>query len=170
MNPPSPSAHAVVRPVTSGDLDRWLPLWSAYNEFYGRTGPTALSDEVTEQTWSRFLDPQVPVFALVAELGDELVGLAHYLFHPSTTALGPVCYLQDLFTAPAARGAGIATSLIAKVAEVAEGFGAGRVYWQTHESNQRARRLYDAVGEATGFIIYRKLLRRVGKTATAKGS
>jgi hypothetical protein len=46
------------------------------------------------------------VHCLVAESGDELLGLAHYLFHRSTTMIEPVCYLQDLFTAAARVSAG----------------------------------------------------------------
>jgi len=36
--------------------------------------------------------------------------------------------------------------------------GATRVYWQTHETNATAMRLYDRVAERTGFVIYRKLV------------
>ena len=96
--------------------------------------------------------------ALVAEEGGQLVGLAHYLFHRSTTAIGDSCYLQDLFTVPAARGRGIAQALIGAVYERATHAGAARVYWQTHETNATAQRLYDRVAERSGFIVYRKLL------------
>jgi len=30
-----------------------------------------------------------------------------------------------------------------------------RVYWQTHEANAVARRLYDRIAERSGFLIYR---------------
>ena len=83
-----------VRFVTRGDFDKWLPLWDGYNAFYGRAGATALAREITERTWSRFFDAYEPVHCLVAESGDELLGLAHYLFHRSTTMIEPVCYLH----------------------------------------------------------------------------
>jgi len=85
-----------IRPVTQADHHQWLPLWQGYNAFYGRAGETALPEGITQATWERFLNPLEPVFALVAESEGELVGLAHYLFHRSTTRLEPVCYLQDL--------------------------------------------------------------------------
>jgi GNAT superfamily N-acetyltransferase len=101
-----------IRPVTTSDFKAWRPLWAGYNRFYGRSGPTALADEITAMTWSRFFDAYEPVHALVAEAGGELVGLTHYLFHRSTTRIVPVCYLQDLFTAESVRGRGVGKALI----------------------------------------------------------
>jgi GNAT superfamily N-acetyltransferase len=149
-------APLAIRPVAAADLAAWRPLWDGYNAFYGRAGETALPDEVTRVTWSRFLDDAEPVHALVAELDGRIAGLAHYLFHRSTTAIGPSCYLQDLFTAEAARGRGVAAALIEAVAARARAAGAPRLYWQTHETNAPARRLYDRVAERSGFIVYRR--------------
>ena len=94
--------------------------------------------------------------ALVAELDGCLVGLTHYLFHRSTTLLAPICYLQDLFTVPERRRTGVGRALIEAVYRRAEQAGSARVYWQTHETNLLARRLYDQVAERSGFIVYRK--------------
>jgi GNAT superfamily N-acetyltransferase len=145
-----------IRPIERADYARWLPLWDGYNAFYGRSGPTALAGEITQATWSRFFDPAEPVHGLVAERGAELLGIAHCLFHRSTTLLAPTCYLQDLFTAQAARGQGIGRALIEAVYERARGAGSARVYWQTHETNATARALYDKVAAHYGFIVYRK--------------
>ena len=148
-----------VRAVRGSDFSAWLPLWTGYNAFYGRSGATALPEEVTRTTWSRFFNPAEPVRALVAE-GEEgrLLGLAHYLFHRSTNTIASTCYLQDLFTDHAARGRGVASALIAGVCDAARAAGAARVYWHTHESNKTARRLYDRVAELSGFIVYRTAL------------
>ena len=106
------SSELTVRFVTRQDYDQWLPLWDGYNAFYGRSGPTALAPEITGMTWARFFDAYEPVHALVADSGGKLLGLTHYLFHRSTTAIEPVCYLQDLFTNQAARGKGVGRALI----------------------------------------------------------
>jgi GNAT superfamily N-acetyltransferase len=151
------SDSLIVRPVSRSDFDRWLPLWDGYNAFYGRSGETALASEITRTTWARFFDAYEPVHALVAESGEQLVGLVHYLFHRSTTAIAPVCYLQDLFTDGAARGKGIGGALISEVYEQARQAGVSRVYWQTHETNHTAQTLYDKVAERSGFIVYRKV-------------
>jgi GNAT superfamily N-acetyltransferase len=113
------SASLLVRPAVPSDYERWLPLWDGYNAFYGRSGVSALAPEITRMTWTRFFDAYEPMHALVAENGDRLVGLAHYLFHRSTTAMAPVCYLQDLFTDASTRGQGIGGALISEVYEYA---------------------------------------------------
>lgn len=144
----------VVRALQENDFRGWKPLWDDYNAFYGRQAQTALPSEITQIAWQRFLDPCEPVFALVAEADSELVGLTHYLFHRSTTRVEPTCYLRDLFTIESRRGCGIGRALIDGVCRAAKEAGAYQVYWQTHQSNVVARRLYDSVGENEGFIVY----------------
>jgi GNAT superfamily N-acetyltransferase len=144
--------------VTPQDFGRWLPLWDAYNEFYGRVGNTALPRATTQATWERFFESGEPVHALVAERDGELIGMAHYLFHRSTISIPPTCYLQDLFTTERARGQGVGRALIDDVYERAKAAGSSRVYWQTHETNVTAMRLYDGLAERSGFVVYRKAL------------
>jgi GNAT superfamily N-acetyltransferase len=152
------SGKLSVRFVVREDYEQWLPLWDGYNAFYGRSGATALSPEITRMTWARFFDAYEPVHGLVAESNGQLLGLTHYLFHRSTTAIEPVCYLQDLFTNNAARGRGVGSALINRVYEQARLAGSSRVYWQTHQTNLTAMQLYDKVAERSGFVVYRKLL------------
>jgi GNAT superfamily N-acetyltransferase len=150
-------AEALIRPVIGADREKWEKLWVGYNEFYGRTGPTALEPKITDTTWDRFFDSYEPMHALVAERGDDLLGLAHFLFHRSTISLQPVCYLQDLFVDKEARGQGMARALIEAVYDRAQAASASRVYWQTYETNEQAMALYDKVAEKSGFLVYRKL-------------
>jgi len=151
------SSELIIRPVARQDYDQWLPLWDGYNAFYKRSGPTALDPEITRMTWARFFDAYEPVHALVADSGGELLGLVHYLYHRSTTAIAPNCYLQDLFTSAAARGKGVGRALINGVYERAKVAGSPRVYWQTHNTNHTAMQLYDKVADRSGFVVYRKL-------------
>ena len=145
-----------VRAIRQDDYPAWRPLWDGYNAFYGRKGETALPQDITETTWRRFLDPDEPVFALVAEDQARLVGLVHYLFHRNTTRVENICYLQDLFTLEAQRGRGIGRALIEAVYEQARSAGVKPVYWQTHESNSAGRLLYDKVARCDGFIVYER--------------
>lgn len=153
-SPESESSSLQVRPIQREDHAAWRPLWDGYNAFYGRSGSSALPEAITQATWARFFNPIEPVFALVAVEGSRLLGLAHYLFHPSTTRIGPVCYMQDLFTDPERRGEGIGRALIQAVYAEAALAGASRAYWHTQSSNAAGRALYDRVAEHTGFIVY----------------
>ena len=151
-------SNLTIRPINKEDYDQWIPLWEGYNAFYKRSGPTALDPEITRTTWNRFFDESEPIFALVAECDGKLVGMAHYLFHRSTSAIMPVCYLQDLYTDIELRGKGIGRALIEGVHLIAKVAGASRYYWLTHETNETARKLYDKVAERSGFIVYRKTM------------
>jgi GNAT superfamily N-acetyltransferase len=143
-----------VRPIAEADYEGWRPLWDGYNAFYGRVAETALPERVSASTWRRFFDPCEPVFALVAEVEGEVVGLAHYLFHRSMTRIEDICYLSDLFTLQALRGRGVGRLLIEGVCERARAAGSTRVYWQTHETNAPGRLLYDQVARHLGYIVY----------------
>lgn len=147
------SAEFVIRPVRESDHAQWRALWQGYLDFYRMTVP----GPVTEQTWRRFLDPEFPVHALCADNGEgRLLGVTHYLFHYVTAAIGPRCYLQDLFTVPEARGQGVGRALIEAVYAAADTRGADQVYWLTATDNATARALYDRVAQATSFIKYRR--------------
>jgi GNAT superfamily N-acetyltransferase len=141
-----------IRPIVPGDRTQWERLWRGYLIFYKATMPAA----GTDLTWSRFFDAYEPMHALVAEEGGTLVGLVHYLYHRNTRMVGPVCYLQDLFTGENARGKGVGRALIEAVYAAAKQAGSPRVYWQTHETNTRAMLLYDKLADKSGFIQYRK--------------
>lgn len=131
------------------DRKRWTELWRAYLAFYG----TELPDEIYDRTWARILDGTA-LHGLAARSDGAIVGITHYLFHPSAWTLTPVCYLQDLFVDPAHRGQGAARALIEAVADRARAQASTRLYWLTQEHNATARALYDRVARYSGFIRY----------------
>ncbi|GJD48048.1 hypothetical protein OPKNFCMD_0763 [Methylobacterium crusticola] len=143
-----------IRPLRPDERAAWDPLWQGYLAFYGASLDPAASDT----TWARLHDPAEPMHALVAERDGAVIGLVHYVFHRSTWTVGPYCYLQDLFTAQAARGRGAGRALIEAVYAAARAAGASRVYWLTQESNATARALYDTLADRPGFIQYRTIL------------
>jgi GNAT superfamily N-acetyltransferase len=143
-----------IRSLSPDDRPAWEPLWAGYQAFYQTSIPPA----TTDATWQAFHNPQTPVHALGAFQDGQLLGIVHYLFHHSTWTVGPYCYLQDLFTAPEARGKGVGRALIEAVATAAREAGASRVYWLTHETNAQAMALYDQVATRSGFVQYRRLL------------
>jgi GNAT superfamily N-acetyltransferase len=143
-----------IRPLGADDRRAWEPLWAGYLTFYG----ASVAPEVTDTTWARLMDPAEPMHVLGCFDGEALIGIVHYIFHRSTWTIGNYCYLQDLFTAEAARGRGAGRALIEAVYDRAREAGASRVHWLTQESNATARALYDQVADRPGFIQYRRIL------------
>lgn len=141
-----------LRDLAPSDRAAWDTLWAGYLDFY----ETRLDPAVSQATWDRLLDPAWPMFALVADLEGETIGLVQCVMHPATWAIGPYCYLEDLYVAPQARGTGAGRALIEAVYARADAMGAARVYWLTHEGNTTARQLYDRVAQHLGFIQYRR--------------
>jgi len=140
----------VVRPLQPADKAAWSPLWQGYLTFYEEPLP----DAITDRTWARLMDPQFDLHGIGVEADGRLVGICHYLFHPSTWSEGPYCYLEDLFVSPDIRGGGYGRALIESVYAAADVRGAGRVYWATQETNDTARRLYDRIANLTPFVQY----------------
>ncbi|MEO1041387.1 MAG: GNAT family N-acetyltransferase [Pseudomonadota bacterium] len=141
----------MIRALAESDRAAWEPLWQGYLTFYEAT----LTDEQTEITWNRLLDPAEPVFGLVAETDDGVKGLAHALPHLSTWAEVGYLYLEDLFVAPETRGLGLGRALIEDLYRIADQRGISRVYWATKHDNP-ARRLYDQLASESGFVQYRR--------------
>ena len=145
----------MIRALTADDYPGWLPLWRGYLRFYRGE----VSDEVTLGTFRRLAGGLDGMTGLVAEdpAGTGgLAGLAHLVFHPSTWASQPYCYLEDLFVTPPARGSGLSRQLIDAVYAEADRRGAARVYWETQEYNGAARSLYDLVAHRTSFVVYER--------------
>lgn len=143
-----------IRPVTPDDHAVWLLLWRGYQTFY----KTDIPAEVSDHSWARFLDPNEPMHAAIAWQNDKAVGLVHWIYHRSCWTAGDYCYLQDLFVAPDTRGTGAGRKLIEHVYDHATNASAARVYWLTQEDNVTAMKLYDRIGDKSGFIQYRKML------------
>ena len=145
--------RVTIRALAPDDRSTWEPLWEGYNRFYERTIPA----EVTEVTWSRLMAPGEDPHGLAAvDAGGRLVGFTHFLFHRSTSQVGPTCYLEDLFVSTDVRKSGAGRALIKAVYAAADAAGAEQVYWLTEATNERARRLYDQVATVTPFVEYRR--------------
>lgn len=143
-----------IRPLTATDHADWHRLWGDYLAFY----QTTLPEEVYAATFARLLgDDPHDFHGLLALVDGRPLGLAHYLFHRTCWKIEQICYLQDLFVAPEARGTGLGRALIEAVYAQADKAGAAQVYWLTQEFNTTARQLYDRVGKLTPFIRYNRL-------------
>lgn len=85
---------------------------------------------------------------------DRPVALANlrWFARPSTATMG--LYLDDLFTAPEARGSGAAGALLKHAARIAGDGGGSVVRWITAADNAAARSVYDAYAVATPWVTY----------------
>lgn len=143
--------EVIVRAVEPGDSAAWREMWRGYNTFYGVTLP----ENVSETTWKRILDPASMVNALLAtDAAGNALGFANYVLHPYTWGEGQICYLEDLFVRPEARGQGAGRALIEALIQLSQERGWDRLYWVTHEDNTTARKLYDSFGKADDYVRY----------------
>lgn len=140
-----------IRPLRASDEADWRRLWTGYLAYYETTVP----EPVYASTFARLLgdDPQ-DFSGRIATVGGRPLGLVHYLFHRHCWKIENVCYLQDLYVDPQARGAGLGRRLIEAVYAAADANGTPAVYWLTQEFNAPARLLYDQVAKVTPFIRY----------------
>ena len=140
-----------IRPLETGDKPAWIPLWRGYLDFY----ETVLPDTVYDVTFARLTSPDHPDQAgLLAVEDGRAVGLVHTITHAHNWRVENVTYLQDLYTAPEARGRGVGRALIEAVYARADAEDRPSVYWLTQDFNTQARQLYDRIGTLTPFIKY----------------
>lgn len=141
-----------IRPLTAADRAAWEPLWQGYLTFYKAT----LVPEATPTTWARLMDPAEPMFVRGAFENGKLLGIVQCVLHRTTWNPKDICYLQDLFTVPEARGKGVGKALIEQVYAEARENNWFRVYWQTYDTNAVAQVLYNKMADRPGIIVYRK--------------
>lgn len=140
-----------VRAVRASDEAAWREMWAAYCAFYEESLP----EEVTANVWARMRDETGMISGVIAE-GQEGValGFANYVLHPHTWSDKTLCYLEDLFVRPEARGRSVGHALIGHLIATGQAQGWKRVYWHTNVENATARRLYDRFTPADDFVRY----------------
>lgn len=144
-------SEITVRPLAKTDMAAWEPLWQGYLTFY----KSSVAPAVTRLTFDRLTSGTEPMGAFIAEQEGRAIGIVNFVLHRTTWSASDICYLQDLFVVPDIRGGGVGARLIEAVRALAEEKGCFRVYWQTHESNDVAMKLYDKVAQKSGFLVYR---------------
>ncbi len=140
-----------VRYVTAKDEAVWRDLWRDYLAFY----KTARDEDVYAQTWARILDPDVEMFAKVAETPEHgVVGIVNFLYHKYFWGPENRIYLNDLYVRPDVRGTGAGKAMIDAVVDHAKAHNCEQVWWFTAEDNAVARKLYDRVATLSPFVKY----------------
>lgn len=104
--------------------------------------------EATEETVAASLfGPGAVARAIVCEAPDGTpAGFAVWFLSYSTWQARNGLYLEDLYVAPAHRGAGVGRQLLRHLARIAVSKGCGRFEWSVLDWNEPAIRVYDAIG------------------------
>ncbi|WP_029089172.1 GNAT family N-acetyltransferase [Brevibacterium album] len=139
-----------VRPLTASDEPRWRELFRGYRAFY----LLPESEEVVSRVWDWLMDPAHECEGLVAEGPDGITAIGHHrrFARPSTGTVG--IWLDDLFTAPEARGRGAGRAIIAHLTALASAEDSSVVRWITAADNRQAQALYDRVAARTDWVTY----------------
>lgn len=140
--------------ATPADEPAWRRLWDGFLDHYALTLP----ESTTAATWARIIDPDHRMSCRLAWLDGQPQGFAIHHHHCSSWVPGDDLYLEDLFVAPQARGAGLGRALIEDLIAIGRAKGFHRLYWNTDRDNTAARWLYDQFCRDDGHIRYRLTL------------
>lgn len=131
-----------VRPATTVDAPTVGRLLFDFNTEFDTP---ALSAQEFAERFSTLLGRE-DVLVLLAEAGGEAVGLAYLTLRPTPYGDGPILELEELYTAPAARGQGIGSAMIADILALGQERGAVEIRITVHEVDIEARRFYERHG------------------------
>lgn len=133
-----------IRPATEADLDAALPLFAAYQRFYGVDAPDDARNRAFLTT--HFLAPSDRGLLLLAFEDDQLLGFANVYWTFESVAATEHAIMNDLFVVDAARGKGVGRALIDASVAAARDRGLPSLSWVTALDNRKAQRLYEQTG------------------------
>lgn len=138
-----------IQPLQNDDFDGWLPLWNANNL-------GIINEALTIETWRRLNDPDFPVHGLCAkdEETGALVGILHYVIHPTTGNIKMIAYMQDLFVDEEHRRKGIAQALVLELARIGKREDWARIYWLAKNDDQAVQKFYKNIGVKIDFGLH----------------
>ncbi len=131
-----------IRPVERGDIAELLAMITELAS-YERLSDRVVGDE-------RKLEQSIfelgAAEALIAEVGENVVGYAIYFTTFSSFLCWPGLWCEDVFVRPEWRGDGIGRALFAAVATVAAERGYERLDWVVLDWNEPAIAFYEGLG------------------------
>jgi GNAT superfamily N-acetyltransferase len=131
-----------IRPATRGDVPTILRFVRELAAFEREPD----SVEATEPMLDRALFDEKAAEALIAERDGEAVGFALFFHNFSTWTGRKGLYLEDLYVTPEARGSGVGTALLRRLAAIAIERDCGRFEWAVLDWNQPAIDFYTVMG------------------------
>ncbi len=139
----APATQPFIRDAVPGDVGCLADLVRQLARYERSEG----SAQATEEDFHRALfGPHPHVFALVADLAGEVIGMAVYFMSFSTWTGRHGLYLEDIYVVPEHRGRGVGRALLGALAERAMDRGCARVEWAVLDWNQPAIDFYRSFG------------------------
>ncbi len=145
-----------IEAVSSAHLSELLRLYIAYRAFYGEAPEEEraiafIRDRVMQLSGRYFL---------AWDDRSRAIGFMHLMPSTNTLAMRPIWLLEDLYVDVAARGQGVATSLLGYAEEFARSSGAERLTLATAHDNLAAQHIYKKLGYVRDehFFYFHRLL------------
>ena len=140
----------MIRNIEIKDKEQWKKLYHGYADFYQVT----ISEQILETIWDWLLDTNHDLNALVYEIDNSIVALAHYRRMPSPLRGKYIGFLDDLYVDPQFRGKKIGEKIIKKLNEISKEKNWGLIRWITRNDNHSAKSLYDRVAKKSTWDVY----------------
>ena len=140
----------MIRNIEIKDKEQWKKLYHGYADFYQVT----ISEQILETIWDWLHDTNHDLNALVYEIDNSIVALAHYRRMPSPLRGKYIGFLDDLYVDPQFRGKKIGEKIINKLNEISKERNWGLIRWITRNDNYKAKSLYDRIAKKSTWDVY----------------
>ena len=140
----------MIRNIEIKDKEQWKKLYHGYADFYQVT----ISEQILETIWDWLHDINHDLNALVYEIDNSIVALAHYRRMPSPLRGKYIGFLDDLYVDPQFRGKKIGEKIINKLNEISKERNWGLIRWITRNDNYKAKSLYDRIAKKSTWDVY----------------
>ena len=140
----------MIRNIEIKDKEQWKKLYHGYADFYQVT----ISEQILETIWDWLHDTNHDLNALVYEIDNSIVALAHYRRMPSPLRGKYIGFLDDLYVDPQFRGKKIGEKIIKKLNEISKERNWGLIRWITRNDNYKAKSLYDRIAKKSTWDVY----------------
>ena len=140
----------MIRNIEIKDKEQWKKLYHGYADFYQVT----ISEQILETIWDWLHDTDHDLNALVYEIDNSIVALAHYRRMPSPLRGKYIGFLDDLYVDPQFRGKKIGEKIINKLNEISKERNWGLIRWITRNDNYKAKSLYDRIAKKSTWDVY----------------
>tara|TARA_Y100000591_G_scaffold68217_1_gene56476 strand:- start:690 stop:1121 length:432 start_codon:yes stop_codon:yes gene_type:complete len=140
----------MIRNIEIKDKEQWKKLYHGYADFYQVT----ISEQILETIWDWLHDTNHDLNALVYEIDNSIVALAHYRRMPSPLRGKYIGFLDDLYVDPQFRGKKIGEKIIKSLNEISKERNWGLIRWITRNDNHNAKSLYDKVAKKSTWEVY----------------